>query len=133
MREIIVKAWDKKNNEMIGLVGWRLYNLNQYQLFTWDGSRILNREDVEFLLFTGLRDRNGKGKDVYRDDIIGSFRGVKYLVYWNREKGQWYSRIVNKTKGVHIRPLWEILNDSYAKIIGNVHQNPELLEQKGAE
>jgi len=78
--------------------------------------------------FTGLKDKNGKGDEVYKDDIVSSFNGINYLVYYDTEYGQWWGRIINKTKGKYTRPLCEILDNSYMKIIGNIHQS-ELMEQ----
>lgn len=79
---------------------------------------------------TGLKDKNGKGKEIYQDDIMGLYSGTKYFAYWDNDWGQWWGRPIKESKGSFARPLNELLDNFYREIIGNVHQNPELLEKK---
>ena len=140
MRPIKFRAWDKKANEMTyyeSRNGASLY-------LTLNGVLVQCRHDLEYntvihtnlsagyvlMQYTVLKDKNGKGKEVYAKDVIG-LSGVHYKVFWDKKKGQWSTLIINKgVKGKHYKPLWEILSNSYSKVIGNRFENPKLLEQE---
>lgn len=73
---------------------------------------------------TGLKDKNGK--EVFVGDIIKCTRGCPHEVYLEKEYGGKY---IGGMPAVYLKGLLE----GYAwtgdeKIIGNVYQNPELLE-----
>lgn len=71
--------------------------------------------------FTGLRDKNGKR--IFEGDILSfeTMRGtISFTVYYDEECG-----------------VWQPFGDSYCgfdpkdvEVIGNIHDNPELLEDK---
>ena len=91
---------------------------------TWD----IKNDDVELLQFTGLKDANGK--EIYEGDIIVS--KPNGTTYESPKIG-----VVTRSK---ISPGWcyETVTDEYNiwtsgkyrtyEIIGNVHENAELLE-----
>lgn len=63
--------------------------------------------------FTGLYDKNGK--EIYEGDILKGGIYLSYEVKWDYEDNGW------NVKNDDIRKHYEI--------IGNIHENPELLEQ----
>ena len=86
--------------------------------------------------YTGLKDKNGK--EIYEGDIIqeeidfnskmtdGTFR---YRVYWDEEELCWCLEHIGNESIRH--ELWQF--DESTEVIGNIHENPELLEQDDAK
>lgn len=86
------------------------------------------KEDEKFATImqcTGLKDRNGKL--IYEGDIVEILHsgGKKAVVYWNEKNVCFELRGEAVAYNAHIT----IRND-YFEIIGNIYQNPELLEDK---
>lgn len=90
---------------------------------TWD----IKNDDVELLQFTGLTDVSGK--DIYEGDIIKS--SYKYaqpkVSQIIIENGNSYILGEDLATGNEMLVSDHI---SEIKVIGNVHANPELLEEK---
>lgn len=81
-------------------------------------------EGVKLMQSTGLLDKNGK--EIFEGDILKCTRGCPHEVYLEKEYGGKY---IGGMPAVYLKGLLE----GYAwtgdeKIIGNVYQNPELLE-----
>ena len=109
MREIKFRAWEHETE--MGKPGSMSYN----QEFCF--SQILHPDGIEIMQYTGLKDRNGV--EIYEGDIIegshdfgpGGFVRRKDQVSFHPELGyQW---------DYWVLPTLEV--------IGNVHENPELL------
>ena len=122
----------------------------------WDGKQMLTEENFGFVVsdydsiikldeygwtehgvdcveqYTGLKDKNGK--EIYEgdiveedievgdDDIDGEYR---YQVVWDEETLCWS---LSPNYGAIHKDLWE--TNLSREVIGNIHENPELLEDK---
>ncbi|URJ46413.1 YopX family protein [Paenibacillus polymyxa] len=94
MRELKYKFWDREEKRMIGP------NLDseRYYIGSYNGLALFDTErededgytyqmDVEFLQYTGLKDRNGK--EAYHKDIV-DYEGFLYVIEWDEKNTGFY-------------------------------------------
>lgn len=116
------RAWDKETQSLrcVLVIDW----LND--LLDLDSGLIERQfDEVELMQSTGLKDKNGV--EVFQGDIVRCTRGCPHEVVWLQEYAGMY---------VGGMPAWYLsgLSEGYAwtgeeEIIGNIYENPELLEQ----
>lgn len=121
------RAWYKEWKEM-GRVGEIRFDLDgsvSVVLFKGNYLDVSGpREKIVLMQSTGLHDKNGK--EVFVGDIIKCTRGCLHEVYLEKEYGGTY---IGGMPAIYLKGIRE----GYAwtgdeVIIGNVYQNPELLE-----
>lgn len=118
------RGWDRKNHVMYDFM-MMCFNVNLKNVLYRNK---LTNFDVD--MYTGMKDANGK--EIYEGDIIKYFGGNKRvkikttygIVFYDSEHGCFNSRIQNEE---HNKGGISPLNDL---IVGNVHTNPELLEEQ---
>ena len=119
-------AWLKKKQEMdneIDHISWlegELYCIG-------DGiTYMVSAEDLVLMQSTGLKDKNGK--EVFVGDIIKCTRGCLHEVYIEKEYGGTY---FGGMPAVYLKDLREgYAWTEHEEIVGNIYENPELLEDK---
>ena len=129
-RVIKFRAWDFVNKQFLN---------NEFLISTTKGGSIevcgvsrqndssLINEDIIFLQFTGLHDKNGK--EIYEGDICK---------YYNKYNEFCYTRVVKYCPMLacfglypNMEEVWQYESDwlkiSEVEVIGNIYENPELL------
>jgi hypothetical protein len=132
------RAWLKKEQKMdneIDHISW----LEDELYCIGDGiTYMVSAEDLVLMQSTGLKDKNGK--EVFEGDVVSRNSGMPSVV----EFGKW---IYEEDFGYKIKNIGFYLNSSYDddeffqamdyedirknyEVIGNIYENPELLEDK---
>lgn len=114
MREIKFKVWDTYKKIM------DYTNLNIILQF---GDYVgCNTEDGEliFMQYTGLKDKNGK--EIYEGDTVHAWGGEYYLGAWE------FAKTID-IKNL-ICDVYELSHYENLEVIGNIYENPDLLEEQ---
>lgn len=82
-------------------------------------------DEIELMQSTGLKDKNGK--EIFEGDIV-DYKGRKAVIKWHGSYASFIYRFVNELqeRGSEWHPLF--LAYYHFEIIGNIYENPELLE-----
>ena len=122
MRQIEFRAWDKNSKKMV-----------KVDHLTWNkgvkGLSEINQEMPKWFIlmqYTGLKDKNGK--EIYEGDVV-LMDGTNKKLYPN-----WDTQYEPRRK-VYIKIEWGYagfvvggIDIDKSEIIGNIYENPELLE-----
>jgi len=134
MREIKFRAWDKGLKRMIYLseptvenddFSGIIFKLRDYFVSAFSSDRI---EDLEIMQYTGLRDKNGR--EVYEGDI------VRFKDWWDEEMVGEVRYSEKDMAFTIVNDFWDGFPMMYAddlEVIGNIYENPELLEEADEE
>ena len=127
MRELKFRAWDKKRKRMFAVT--TLNASGAVSVFIDDaGLYLLPAEQIELMQYTGLKDKNGK--EIYVGDIIHRGALPKVNVFRNsviRFDEESVGFIATSTRN-GARTLFNGQTCDEIEVIGNIHENPELLE-----
>lgn len=140
MREIKFRAWDEQNKVMhnevefirSGIDGndWILFKSDKQKLE--DGNVLNNpyfQQQIKLMQYTGLKDKNGV--EIYDGDICktlhSAFRDddntIGIVEFYNGR----FSRKIKYPSGQY---NYHDLFNFHCEVIGNIYENPELLESK---
>ena len=125
MREIKFRAWDKENEKMMKVSSLHLEN-KEISVKENGTFHLFRMQDL--MQYTGLKDKNDK--EIYEGDIVLVKPGGT---------STWYKTVVKFKEGAFIASLIDgedyiyIFNRGFDsndfEILGNVYENPELLEE----
>ena len=124
MRELKFRAWDKQEKQMMKVSAISLENkeIGVKDFRTYHFFRIKN---IELMQYTGLKDKNGT--EIYEGDVVKvEGDGEIYRVEWI------YSGfgLEPRYNSPHYPILGNVKLRKKIEVIGNIHENPELLERK---
>lgn len=131
MREIKFRAWDKTENRMARNVEELKFNSKGIYAVVLNhlGFEMRRRaKDVELMQYTGLKDRNGK--EIFEGDIAfhRDYECSGYVVFSDDELAFAFLVITgSNNKGPTTEFEWLYDYADGLEIIGNIHENPELL------
>lgn len=136
MREIKVRAWYKPYKQMCQVESLRFDGNGVYTAVLIEESfydrRLVEADEIAIEQFTGLKDKNGT--EIYQGDICsftsktGKHTGV---VEWSDNLASFGLRMVKNNFRYTFSELDTMgVNLDTLEVIGNIHENPELLEEK---
>ncbi len=83
-----------------------------------------NGEDVILMQSTGLKDKNGK--EIFEGDILGTKDGLlNGIIEYREDLGMFVNSLIRYN---NFERLCNVASDR--EVIGNIYENPELLEDK---
>lgn len=131
MPKIKLRVWDKENKRMLvpGEDDCISLEVDENGINVYDMEHPsaekgfdLAHLDCDLLMSTGLKDKNGV--EIYEGDILKNQWNERFVI-------EWYSpRFILKEKYNGGFDYFEIETESILEIIGNIYQNPELLEDE---
>ncbi len=118
MREIKFRAWDKENGCWASIDSIALCDDGSVAyLVSADGEPPYLEEDVEIMQYTGLKDMYGR--DIYEGDIVKNEYGKVTDIQYDPRSAAF---------GVGDYYFGTIGSGKILEVIGNIFENPELLE-----
>ncbi|MCK5016916.1 MAG: hypothetical protein KAS32_07570 [Candidatus Peribacteraceae bacterium] len=132
MLDIRFRAWDTENNCYLEHgFDFRIDGDGHIYRRTWGESiwdRAMNLISEQF---TGLKDKNREKADIYAGDVFrGEESGWLFTVEFQKGKYILTKKVDYAPYRVTHADLHYALNNLAIKYVGNIHQNPELLEQE---
>ena len=130
MRELKFRAWDKVNRWMdddffIYAESGQVYD-HASRTYNTPNTEIEKSSDFIIMQSTGLKDKNNTGVELFEDDVVrvagsGNCRvGICSL----------YGVIFIDKDGSENPYIDDLVEGDIGELLGNIHSNPELLEQQ---
>lgn len=95
----------------------------------------------EVMQFTGMRDADGK--EIFEGDILRfkttekkTMRPISH-VFWDNDRSKWMLKVTpelpdgDNVSGISNRRLAATTSDCWFKVVGNIYENPELIQENG--
>lgn len=127
MREIKFRAWDKEcYQKELAMCGWE-------EMFKVTINGIFKNNRYELMQYTGLHDKNGK--EIYEGDIVsyqfesmfgfGKKKVIYTVIFEDGQFSTTHLKFNDKTSLAWYRLHQKEMD---IEVIGNIYENPELIE-----
>ena len=129
MREIKFKAFVKELNRIIPVECIEFENEKLDHIHLVSGMS-LEPNEFELVQYTGLKDKNGV--EIYEGDVLSLADcdpSLYKIVWWEHNFKYGIEYIGSNTTNWQEENLEEFSSE-LIKVVGNIYENPELLEQK---
>ena len=123
MRDIKFRVWDNERNAM--------FNSKSVDIDFFEGKIEITSDtirydevytdeikDFELMQYVGCKDKNNK--EIYEGDIVKTKEHIGQVIY---SKGMFFIDV----KGDFYLPIYNV--SEFMEVIGNIYENPELLER----
>lgn len=135
MREIKFRAWDKEKKRMVIVASYEFLPFSGDTVIQWDNEKQYREsgvieERLELMQFTGLHDKNGK--EIYEGDIRQfdttdlRMKELHYKFKGDVRYNYCMFYIVDTSNDVPYN-IYNVYQ--HIEVIGNIHENPELLKE----
>lgn len=133
MRELKFRAFDTENKEMLEVQeldyedSWN----GQPRVRTTMYNDYFDTEEMILMQYTGLKDKNGV--EIYEGDIVQAryfedSTSEKYVVKYDTDRAGFFPFACGDGCGCCET---DVISAIYAEILGNIYDNPELIEKEG--
>lgn len=129
MRDIKFRAWDKRSNKMLNNI--ITLHLDIKKVENADTTWNWYKNEVDLMQYTGLKDKTNK--EIYEGDVLMQYDGTKRVVGFKH--GSFVYTNIPKLNQAHntFSMFWTEFENRISEeweIIGNIYENPELLNSQ---
>lgn len=133
MREIKFRAWDKKVEKLYPYITVYAQDFGHVQVNEGGEDKFIYPIHLELMQYTGLKDKNGV--EIYEGDVVkgGKFEEYSHFeIVWREEDTCFEAsqKQNDKLGGILTRPIGSTLKINEVEVIGNIYENPKLIEEK---